>query len=174
MYSVAGAITAHGARLRLAIGLAILATSPGLHSEPTISQEHSAEIPFSVIVLDADRLIHRDDKRVVVPDDPDALFIGEVYQAHVRRIKTLSGAEIPRDAVIMFVGNHLMSRSNGVSALKVVMVVRRDEDGYWGGQQWMEVGSKLCLDDESIAEKKLETAFSKAKRQKSGERCISV
>lgn len=158
----------------LAVGLGILAATSSLHSEPTVPREHSADTPVSVIVLDADRLIYRDDKQVVVPDDPDAVFIGEIYQAHVRKIRTLSGAEIPRDAVIMFIGNHLMSRSDGVSALKVVMVVRRDEDGYWGGQQWMKVGSKLCLDDETIARQELERAFSKSKRQRTGERCIRV
>lgn len=154
--------------------LGLLAIVLSLHSEPTTPQEKSEESSLSVIVLDSDRLIYRDDKKVVASDDPDAYFIGEVYQVHIRRIKTLSGPEIPRDAVIMFVGNHLMSRSDGVSAIKVVMVVRRDEDGYWGGQRWMEVESKLCLDDYVIQEQKLEIAFSKAKRQKTGERCIRV
>jgi hypothetical protein len=157
-----------------AICLGLCSTTLSVHPQPTSPPEQPGEIPFSVIILDADRLIYRDDKEVVFPNKPGATLIGEVYQAHVRSIKTLCGPEIPRDAIIMFAGNHLMSRMEGVSALKVVMVVRRDQDGYWGGQRWMEVGSKLCLDDDSIAEQKLEIAFSKAKRKRTGERCIRV
>lgn len=159
---------------RLTLRLALLATTLSIHPPPATSQEHDEGASFSAIILEADRLIYRDDKDVVVPNDPDAVFIGEVYQAHIRRIKTLSGPEVPHDAVVMFVGSHLMSRSDGVSALKVFMVVRRDDDGYWGGQQWMKVGSKLCLGDDAVAELGLKEAFSKAKRQKTGELCIKV
>jgi len=156
-----------------AICVGLCSVSLSVHSEPANPKERPEENRFSVIILDADRLVYRDDKEVVFPNEPDAFFFGEVYQAHVRRIKTLSGPEVPRDAVIMFAGSHLM-RKGGVSALKVFMVVRRDKDGYWGGQQWMEVGSKLCLDDDSIVGQKLELAFSRAKRKKTGERCIRV
>lgn len=124
-----------------------------------------------IFVGSTEEVSFREDLEVEL-DDPNALFLGGVYEASFRVRRQLAGPPLPRRQRLVFIGGHMPIK---VGAKRWFLVARRGEQGLYAGQnwQWLENG-RLCLRPEDIAELGLEQHFIKARADDAGRRCIKV